>query len=130
MQRSLEGTVTTLTPSLALERWAHLVMRRRLAVIACWLAVCAAGIISSSRLPALLTTTLVVPGSSSQIANEILSRNFGESVEGTFTVVFVNVRGDAATATRLDARLARAAQRCHQPLCHACSPATGCFSAT
>ena len=65
---------------------------------------------SSSRLPGLLTTTLVVPGSTSQVADEILSRNFGESVDGTFTVVFVNVRGDAATATRLDARLARAAQ--------------------
>ena len=72
----------------------------------CWLAVCAAGMISSSRLPGLLTTSLAVPGSSSQVANEILSRNFGESVEGTFTVVFVNVRGGTTTA-RLDARLAR-----------------------
>ena len=108
--RTPERTVTTPARSPVLERWAHLVVRHRLAVLVCWLAICAAGIMSSSRLPGLLTATLVVPGSSSQVADEILSRNFGESVDGTFTVVFVNTRGGAASVTRLGARLAQAAR--------------------
>jgi RND superfamily putative drug exporter len=80
------------------------------AVIGSWLAVCVAGAISSSRLPGLLTTSLAVPGTSSQAANGILARDFGENVEGTFTVVFVNAHRDAATAAHLRARLVDAAR--------------------
>jgi RND superfamily putative drug exporter len=48
---------------------------------------CVAGLYAATRLPGLLTTSLAVPGSSSQKADAILARHFGENTEGTFSVV-------------------------------------------
>ncbi|MGO9911993.1 MAG: MMPL family transporter [Acidimicrobiales bacterium] len=70
-----------------LERWTRAVLRWRILVIACWVAVVIVGALSAARLPQLLSTSLAVPGSSSQQANTILERHFGESIEGSFTVV-------------------------------------------
>ena len=70
-----------------LERWARLVARRHLLVICCWAITCVAGLYAATRLPGLLTTSLAVPGSSSQKADAILARHFGENTEGTFSVV-------------------------------------------
>lgn len=52
-----------------------------------WVVVLALGALASTQLPALLSTSLAVPGSSSDQANTNLVRNFHENVEGTFTVV-------------------------------------------
>jgi len=70
-----------------LERWTRAVVRYRAVVIAAWIVVVLLGFLSSARLPELLTTSLSVPGTGSAQANTILSRHFGENVEGTFTVV-------------------------------------------
>src|SRR5664280_1044561 len=70
-----------------LERWTRAVVRYRAVVIAAWIVVVVLGSLSATRLPDLLTTSLSVPGTGSTQANTILSRHFGENVEGTFTVV-------------------------------------------
>jgi RND superfamily putative drug exporter len=83
-----------------LERWTRAVVRYRAVVIAAWVVVVLLGFLSATRLPDLLTTSLSVPGTGSTQANTILSRHFGEDVEGTFTVV---VSFKNATTPRLDA---------------------------
>ena len=70
-----------------LERWTRAVVRWRIVVVACWVAVVLLGAISAVKLPDLLTTSLTVPGTSSAEANQILVRHFGENIEGTFTVI-------------------------------------------
>jgi RND superfamily putative drug exporter len=70
-----------------LERWTRAVVHYRAVVIAAWIVVVLLGFLSATRLPDLLTTSLSVPGTGSTQANAILSRHFGENVEGTFTVV-------------------------------------------
>ncbi len=69
------------------ERWTRAVIHYRGAVIAAWVVIVIFGLFSGSRLSQHLTTSLVVPGSESAAAGAILSERFGESVEGTFTVV-------------------------------------------
>ena len=83
-----------------LERWTRAVVRYRAVVIAAWIVVVLLGFLSASRLPDLLTTSLSVPGTGSTQANTILSRHFGENVEGTFTVV---VPFKNATTSKLNA---------------------------
>ena len=94
-----------------LERWTAVVVRRRIAVVAFWLAALGVGIWASMQLPGLLGTSFAVPGTESDRAQAILARSFGERPEGTFTVVF-RVGGDSTPALprRLQARLARAAR--------------------
>jgi len=70
-----------------LERWTRGVIRWRFAVIAVWVVILACGVFSAAKLPALLTTSLNVPGSDSAQANRVLEHNFAENIEGTFTVV-------------------------------------------
>jgi RND superfamily putative drug exporter len=70
-----------------LERWTRFVVRWRVVVLASWALVAVLGLFSATNLPALLTTSLSVPGTASAQANHILARDFGENVEGTFTVV-------------------------------------------
>ncbi len=81
------------------ERWTRAVLRLRLIVLACWLAVLVVGVLSVARLPALLSNSLAVPGTGSEAAQTILQRHFGERPDGTFSVVFV-VREPSARALR------------------------------
>lgn len=71
----------------ALERWTRAVIRFRFAVLGCWLVVAMLGAISALQLPALLTTSLSVPGTSSERADTTLAQHFAENPEGTFTIV-------------------------------------------
>lgn len=93
-----------------LERWTRVVIRFRVAVLAAWLLVTALGTLAAIHLPPLLTTSLAVPGTSSQTADDTLVRYFGDNPEGTFTVVFpvrdVSERG----IRRIQAQLAMAAR--------------------
>ncbi len=92
-----------------LERWTRAVIRWRVFVVGAWVVVVVVGALASARLPALLTTSLDVPGSSSSAANDILVRHFGENIEGTFTVVIDHVTPGAQRER--DARaIARAAR--------------------
>jgi RND superfamily putative drug exporter len=83
-----------------LERWTRAVIRFRFVVLACWLAVAAVGTFSSVRLPALLSTSLAVPGTSSEQADTTLVQHFAENPQGTFTVVFRTGSAPARTAPR------------------------------
>lgn len=94
-----------------LERWIRAVIRHRLVVLACWLAVLGVGAYSSTRLPALLTTSFAVPGTDSERVRAILSRSFGERTDGVFTVVYrVAHPSDKALRARLQRRLGLAAR--------------------
>ncbi len=92
-----------------LERWTHVVIRGRILVIALWIAVIIVGTFAAVRLPALLSTSLAVPGSDSGQADAILTQHFGENVEGTFTVVFRVSNPPAATLRSMDNRFSAAA---------------------
>jgi RND superfamily putative drug exporter len=93
-----------------LERWTRLVIRRRIVVIACWVAVVVVGVLSTGRLPGLLSTSLAVPGTGSEQADVILTQHFGENAEGTFTVVFRAPNPSAPALRALDQRFATAAR--------------------
>ena len=70
-----------------LERWTRRVLRRRLLVLAAWLAVAIAGIVAAAHLGPLLSNSLAVPGSESDRARLLLEAHYGERPDGTFTVV-------------------------------------------
>jgi uncharacterized membrane protein YdfJ with MMPL/SSD domain len=92
-----------------LERWTRRVLHWRVVVIALWVAVSVTGAVAAHRLPPLLSTSLAVPGTSSQQAAAILDQHFGQNPDGTFTVVFRVARPTAAALHLLDERLVRAA---------------------
>jgi RND superfamily putative drug exporter len=71
-----------------LERWTRAVVRWRVVVVACWVAIVILGAVSAIKLPDLLTTSLSVPGTSSAQANQILADHFAENIEGSYTVLF------------------------------------------
>jgi RND superfamily putative drug exporter len=93
-----------------LELWTRAVLRHRVIVIACWLVVLVAGAVCAERLPALLFNSLAVPGTDSQAAETILEKHFGESTDGTFTVVFRVTNHSGETMRALRGRLATAAR--------------------
>ena len=70
-----------------LERWALLVVRFRVAVVALWLVLLVAGAGAASRLTPLLANSFSVPGTDSERARVLLERHFGERPDGTFTLV-------------------------------------------
>src|ERR1039458_2658861 len=92
------------------ERWTRAVLRLRLIVLACWLAVLVVGVLSAARLPALLSNSLAVPGTGSEAAQTILPRHFHERPDGTFTVVFVVRNPSQRALGALQRRLADAAR--------------------
>jgi RND superfamily putative drug exporter len=92
-----------------LDRWTRAIIRWRVAVVAGWVVILVLGAVASAKLPDLLTTSLTVPGTSSAQANLILLHNFGENVEGTFTVVVPVAHSSPREVTALEKKLARAA---------------------
>ena len=93
------------------ERWTRAVLRLRVPVLLCWLAVLGVGIVASLRLTPLLSNTFNVPGTDSDRARVILARAFGERPDGVFTVVFrVRHPSDRTLRARLQRRLAAAAR--------------------
>jgi uncharacterized membrane protein YdfJ with MMPL/SSD domain len=93
-----------------LELWTRAIIRFRFVVLACWLAVAVVGMFSAMRLPALLSTSLTVPGTSSEQADAILAQHFAENPEGTFTVVFRVGNAPARTVHALTRRVVVAAR--------------------
>ncbi len=94
-----------------LERWTRAVVRRRLAVLACWAVVLAAGAWAATQLPSRLTSSFAVPGTESDRAATLLADHFDERPEGSFVVVFrVAHPSDRALRARLQRRLDEAAQ--------------------
>ncbi|MDO8645249.1 MAG: MMPL family transporter [Candidatus Planktophila sp.] len=68
--------------------WVRAVIRHRLIIIAVWIAISAAGAFASTNIDQRLTTSLEVPGSQSAQADEILTTQFDENIQGTFTVLY------------------------------------------
>jgi len=93
-----------------LERWTRVVVRRRSAVIACWLSVAVLGLLCTGRLPGLLSTSLAVPGTSSEQADTILTQHFGDNIEGSFTVVIRVANPSSGKLRVLDREFASAAR--------------------
>ncbi|HVA30986.1 MAG TPA: MMPL family transporter [Gaiellaceae bacterium] len=88
------------------EQWTRGVLRLRIPVLACWLAILVVGVLAAARLPALLSNTFTVPGTDSDRARQILANHFGERPDGVFTVVF---RAPASQRASLQRRLDAAA---------------------
>jgi RND superfamily putative drug exporter len=91
-----------------LERWTRFVVRWRVAVLVFWAIVAVLGLIAATNLPALLTSSLSVSGTASAQASHVLSRDFGENVEGTFTVVQPITH--SGNVKSLEAKIAKAAR--------------------
>jgi putative drug exporter of the RND superfamily len=85
------------------ELWTRGVLRFRVPVLLCWLAVVAAGVVAATRLTPLLSNSFTVPGTDSERARTILARDFGERTDGVFTVVFAGGGNRAALQRRLEA---------------------------
>lgn len=93
-----------------LERWTRAVIHFRFVVLACWLVVALLGAFSAVHLPALLSTSLAVPGTSSERANTTLAQYFADNPEGTFTVVLRLGRTPVRTVRGLSRQVAVAAR--------------------
>ena len=68
--------------------WTKAIIKHRLAVLATWLILIVIGGFSAGNLNQHLTTSLTVPNSDSAKAEEILLTNFGENLEGSFTIFY------------------------------------------
>jgi uncharacterized membrane protein YdfJ with MMPL/SSD domain len=95
---------------IVLERWTRAVVRWRVVVVACWVAIILLGALSAFKLPDLLTTSLTVPGTSSAQANEILAHHFDENIEGSFTVILHQTKPSSSELVRLNREFATAAE--------------------
>jgi uncharacterized membrane protein YdfJ with MMPL/SSD domain len=70
-----------------MEALTSFVLRWRWAVVAVWIAVLVVSALASSRLSDLLTNRFTLPGTDTRRAEVILEDHFGQSTDGTFTVV-------------------------------------------
>jgi putative drug exporter of the RND superfamily len=93
-----------------MERLTRLMIRYRWAVVAVWLVVLLGGGYASTKLSGLLANTFTVPGTDSERVRTVLSRDFGDRSDGSFTVVFQGPNAaDPALRKRLQTKLDRAA---------------------
>ena len=93
-----------------MERLTRLMIRYRWAVVAVWLVVLLGGGYASTKLSGLLANTFTVPGTDSESVRTVLSKDFGDRSDGSFTVVFQTPNaGDLGIRSGLQARLDSAA---------------------
>jgi RND superfamily putative drug exporter len=85
-------------------------IRFRWPVVGIWLVVLLAGGYATTKLSHRLANTFTVPGTDSERVRSVLSRDFGDRSDGSFTVVFRTNRAVApALRTELQTRVDRAA---------------------
>ncbi|MGH7898654.1 MAG: MMPL family transporter, partial [Candidatus Binatia bacterium] len=77
-----------------MESLTRFALRRRWAVVAVWFVVLVLAVLASSRLSDLLTNRFTLPGTDTRRAEVILEDHFGQSTDGTFTIV-AETRGRA-----------------------------------
>jgi RND superfamily putative drug exporter len=107
-----------------MERLTRLMIRYRWVVVATWLVALLAGGYASTKLNRLLANSFTVPGTDSERVRAVLSKDFGDRSDGSFTVVFqVPNANDAALRQRLQERVDRAAHAV--PTGHATALRTG-----
>jgi putative drug exporter of the RND superfamily len=93
-----------------MERLTRLMIRHRWAVVAVWTVVLLGGGYASTKLSGLLANTFTVPGTDSERVRTVLSRDFGDRSDGSFTVLFqVPNAADPALRERLQAKVNEAA---------------------
>ena len=68
--------------------WTKAIIKHRLAVLITWLILIVIGGFAATNLNQHLTTSLTVPTSESTKAQDILLENFGENLEGSFTIFY------------------------------------------
>ena len=68
--------------------WSRGVQKFRFAIVLGWLVVTIFGFSLSSSLNSHLSSSLSVPNTDSEIANQIVRDHFGENIEGAFTVIY------------------------------------------
>jgi RND superfamily putative drug exporter len=90
-------------------KWSQAAVKARSLVLAIWISLTAFGIFGASNLDQYLTTSLVVSGSSSATANEILNEKFKENTEGTFTVMYKYKQASTAAIEGFKESLRKAA---------------------
>ena len=90
-------------------KWSQAAVKARSLVLAIWISLTAFGLFGASNLDQYLTTSLVVPGSSSATANEILNEKFKENTEGTFTVMYKYKQASTASIEGFKESLRKAA---------------------
>src|SRR3972149_303518 len=70
-----------------MERLTRVILRHRWPVVAGWVPVLVASVLAASQLTDLLTNRFTLPGTDTRRAEVILEEHFGQSTDGTFTVV-------------------------------------------
>lgn len=93
-----------------LETWTRLVLKRRIVVLISWDLIAILGVFSSFALNSHLTTSLMIPGSKSAKADQILSSHFDENIEGTFTVIYHFKNGSSNAISGFETQIAEAAR--------------------
>ncbi len=93
-----------------LEKWTRLVVRRRALIFLLWLVVLLLGVVGGVHLNSHLTTSLSIPNSASARADSLLTRQFGENVEGTFTVIYPYKNATPMQIQVFESKVAKAAQ--------------------
>ena len=68
--------------------WSRGVLRFRTPIVLFWLLVSVFGFSLSSSLNSHLSSSLSVPHTQSEIANQVVRDHFGENIEGAFTVIY------------------------------------------
>ena len=92
-----------------LEKLTRSALRHRCAILFIWLLVISAGIFAGGKLNDHLTTSLTVPGSESAKASQILGEQFGENIEGSFTVIYKFTNATKAEIEQLNQKVSTAA---------------------
>ncbi|OFW74041.1 MAG: hypothetical protein A2Y55_11445 [Actinobacteria bacterium RBG_16_68_12] len=70
-----------------MERLTRFILRHRWPVVAGWVLVLVVSVLAASQLTDLLTNRFTLPGTDTRRAEVILEEHFGQSTDGTFTVV-------------------------------------------
>ena len=85
-------------------------LRHRAYVLLFWGLILASGLYSGSHLSDRLTTTVKIPGSESDQANQILAKEFDENFEGMFTVIYKFKNSTVAEVDAMKSQIAQAAE--------------------
>jgi len=88
--------------------WTKTIIKYRFSVVATWLLLIIIGIFAGTNLNQHLTTSLTVPNSDSAKAQEILLTNFGENLEGSFTIFYKFKQADESDIAEYKAKISAA----------------------
>ena len=88
--------------------WTKTIIKHRFSVVATWLLLIIVGGFAATNLNQHLTTSLTVPNSDSAKAQEILLTNFGENLEGSFTIFYKFKQADESEISQYKAKISAA----------------------